>query len=242
MGAGASITDASSLSFSALKQLIVDQFGAYYLELVNRLEEAGLDSSRLSSYRRQDLKQLLNRVEATESQTSNLLDVFSHLYLPVIRLIPFELFKQNRSFPRFPENKDLCIDAANINRQDSFIVFISHCWLRGWSEKDGWDGRPHPDSANHDKFQLTVEGIEKTMKFYAPGMTECYVWLDFACMDQDGNPAGELKQLDTIVQTADCIFTPSMTTMQWKETGLHRFLAGTQITNHLVGVRIHTDM
>ena len=27
-------------------------------------------------------------------------------------------------------------------------------------------------------------------------------------MDQDGNPAGELKQLDEIVRNADCIFTP----------------------------------
>eukprot|EP01036_Dinobryon_divergens_P036820 gene36820-48017_t len=207
MGAGASVAH-DSLSCSALKQAIVNQFGADYLELANKLEEDGLDGSRLSSYRRQDMNQLLNRVEATESQASNLLDMFAHLYLPVIRLIPFEKFKQQKSFPRFPGNKNLCVDAANINRQDSFIVFISHCWLRGWSGADGWDGRPHPDSANHDKFQLTVEGIEKALKYYAPGMSECYVWLDFGCMDQDGNPAGELKQLDTIVQTADCIFTP----------------------------------
>ncbi len=27
-------------------------------------------------------------------------------------------------------------------------------------------------------------------------------------MDQDGNPAGELKQLDEIVRCSDCIFTP----------------------------------
>jgi hypothetical protein len=39
-------------------------------------------------------------------------------------------------------------------------------------------------------------------------MKNCYIWLDFGCMDQDGNPAGELKQLDMIVKICDCIFTP----------------------------------
>jgi hypothetical protein len=88
------------------------------------------------------------------------------------------------------------------------VVFISHCWLRGWSGADGWDGRPHPDNANADKFKLCVEGIEKVKKIMASGARQCYIWLDFGCMDQDGNPAGELKQLDEIVRNADCIFTP----------------------------------
>ena len=39
-------------------------------------------------------------------------------------------------------------------------------------------------------------------------MKECYIWLDFGCMDQNGNPAGELKQLDMIMQICDCVFTP----------------------------------
>ena len=38
------------------------------------------------------------------------------------------------------------------------------------------------------------------MKVMAPGVKKCYLWLDFGCMDQDGNPAGELKQLDEIVR------------------------------------------
>ena len=88
------------------------------------------------------------------------------------------------------------------------VHLISHCWLRGWSGADGWDGRPHPDNANADKFKLCVEGIKKTKQIMAPGARRCYIWLDFGCMDQDGNPAGELKQLDEIVRSTDCIFTP----------------------------------
>ena len=72
----------------------------------------------------------------------------------------------------------------------------------------GWDGRPHPDNSSHEKHRLSVSGIEKIMKTFAPGMSACYIWLDFGCMDQDGDPAGELKQLDEIVRCSDCLFTP----------------------------------
>ena len=128
--------------------------------------------------------------------------------LPPIRVIDFDLFKQRSEFPRYPENKDLCVDVRTIDRDDSFVVFISHCWLRGWPGADGYDKRPHPDNASADKFKLCVEGISKALNIYAPGAKKCYLWLDFGCMDQDGNPAGELKQLDEIVRNADCIFTP----------------------------------
>ena len=39
-------------------------------------------------------------------------------------------------------------------------------------------------------------------------MQNVYVWIDFACINQDGDPAGELKQLDLIVNACDCILTP----------------------------------
>jgi hypothetical protein len=31
-------------------------------------------------------------------------------------------------------------------------------------------------------------------------MEQCYLWVDFSCIDQDDNPAGELQALDRIVQ------------------------------------------
>jgi hypothetical protein len=39
-------------------------------------------------------------------------------------------------------------------------------------------------------------------------MTQCHVWLDFSCINQDGDPAGELRDLDKIVGWADAMFTP----------------------------------
>ena len=135
--------------------------------------------------------------------------------LPPIRFIPFENFKSLGTFPRFPEQKDLTVNLENILRKTSFIVFISHCWLRGWPGAEGWDGRPHPDTVGNHKYDLCVAGIEKAFKSLAPGMETCYIWLDFGCIDQNGNPAGELKQLDKIVQASDCIFTPMYDPVDW---------------------------
>jgi hypothetical protein len=139
---------------------------------------------------------------------SSAIDDNSIWTLPPIRVIDFEIFKILRQFPRLPENENCTCTLRSVNRAESFVVFISHCWLRGWSGAEGWDGRPHPDNASHEKYRLCVDGITAMKNALAPGLSECYVWLDFGCINQDGNPAGELKQLDKIVEACDCIFTP----------------------------------
>jgi hypothetical protein len=127
--------------------------------------------------------------------------------LPPIRFISFELFRAVGSFPRFPDNSNICVNLDDIDVENSLLIFISHCWLRGWSGAEGWDGRPHPDNATGGKYELCVDGIEQIMKYQAPGFERCYLWCDYGCIDQDGDPAGELKQLDKIVGVCDCLFT-----------------------------------
>ncbi len=128
-----------------------------------------------------------------------------------IRLIKFDQFKQLGTFPRCPDHEAITSVLKNLDQNDyenSLFIFISHCWLRGNSNCEGWQGKPHPDNLQNDKYKLCVEGIEKIMKIMAPGMKECYVWVDFSCIDQDKDPAGELRQLEKIVQISDCILTP----------------------------------
>jgi hypothetical protein len=146
---------------------------------------------------------------STSSAIKSIFDTDDNV-LPPIRLIDFNKFSECGSFPRYPENQNITttLDTVMVHRDSSLIIFISHCWLRGYAGAEGYDGRPHPDSKNGDKFRLIVDGITKIKQTLAPGMKHCYVWLDFGCMDQDGNPAGELKQLDKIVQCCDCLFTP----------------------------------
>ena len=139
----------------------------------------------------------------------------------IIRLVSLSSLKAqplSAGFPRCPDGLGLCVNLESIDRSTAFVVFVSHCWMRGYDGAEGWDGRPHPDNAQHEKFKLTVEGVEKAWRNLAPGMTECYLWIDFSCMDQDGNPCGELRQLDKIVQACDCIFTP-IVDRDWRQWG-----------------------
>jgi hypothetical protein len=120
---------------------------------------------------------------------------------------PFSDFRCLNTRPRFPENKDLCVTLDSIDRSNELMIFVSHCWLAGWDGAEAWRGRPHPDNKQDEKYHLTVEGIARLRATLAPEMTEVYLWLDFGCIDQDGNPARELKQLDKIVLCCACLFT-----------------------------------
>lgn len=124
-----------------------------------------------------------------------------------IRVIDFVKFRKRKSFPRCPNNIDLCENLDDVDLSKSFVIFISHCWLRGHSGREGWDGTPHPDNASHDKFRLVVEAIDKIWGTFAPEMLKCYIWVDFGCINQDGDPCGELKHLDLIIQSCDLILT-----------------------------------
>eukprot|EP01041_Mallomonas_annulata_P003568 gene3568-7095_t len=140
-----------------------------------------------------------NNVESLSAVNDNTTDIC---------LISFDDFIACGAFPRNPDLKNLCKDYSCVDRNHSMIIFISHSWLRGYNGAEGWDGRPHPDTAAADKFNLTVEGIAKIMNVMAPGMKQCYIWMDFMCTNQDGDPAKELKQFDQIIKNTDCIFTP----------------------------------
>ncbi len=70
----------------------------------------------------------------------------------------------------------------------------------GYNGSPHWRGRPHPDNLRNEKHELAVQGAETAWKTLAPLMQHCYLWVDFSCIDQDDNPAGELQALDRIVQ------------------------------------------
>ena len=97
-----------------------------------------------------------------------------------------------------------------INRENSLLIFISHRWLRGWSGAEGWTTHEgnHPDNANHDKFHLVMEAIEKIKKCLTSDFEKIYYWIDYTCVDQDNAPATELKHLETIISLCDLILTP----------------------------------
>lgn len=125
-----------------------------------------------------------------------------------IRFISFESLKNHGEFPRFPDCRNLTVDLDDIDRSNTLFVFLSHCWIAGYENSQHWRGYPHIDDKHDSKYKLVVEGIQRAWDMLAPGMTQCYVWIDFGCIDQDGDPAGELRQLMKIVQVSDFILTP----------------------------------
>ena len=81
--------------------------------------------------------------------------------LQPIRLISFQSFKDVGHFPRYPENKNICEDLDTIDRSTSLIVFISHCWLRGWLGAEGWDGQPHPEMLMVTSTNCVLEALKR---------------------------------------------------------------------------------
>ena len=128
--------------------------------------------------------------------------------LPPIVLFDLEALRKLGRFPRSPEDKHLQTKLDDIDRNKSVFIFVSHCWLRGWSGAADWDGRPHPDTKNQDKLKLIIEAADKIMKAMAKEGMKCYLWLDFGCIDQDASACLELKMLDKIIGACDVILTP----------------------------------
>jgi len=115
-----------------------------------------------------------------------------------IYMVNYNNMKRYSCFPRYPNDADICTNINDINRETSLLIYISHNWYSNL----------HPDNTANEKFHLMLTAIEQIKQLFAKHMSEVYVWVDFSCINQDTNPAKELKQLDRIVQFCDLMLTP----------------------------------
>jgi hypothetical protein len=104
--------------------------------------------------------------------------------------------------------EEVLVDLKTVNRSSSIVIYVSHTWMSASESSPGYRGRPHPDDAQNHKFYLLWEGIEKLHQTQFPDIDKVYVWLDFTCINQDGNPGVSLKHLDVIMRSSDVMFTP----------------------------------
>ena len=126
----------------------------------------------------------------------------------MIKFVPFDTLKCVGHIPRCPnESRSLLVNFEDTIRDESLYIFMSHCWLRGWDGAPGWDGFPNPDTSNHDKYKLMVASIEIIMNTLTENIKNCYIWIDYSCIDQDLAACDELKILDKIIGTCDLILT-----------------------------------
>jgi len=154
-----------------------------------------------------------------------------------LRFINFNDFKLNfkerrprNEMPRCPEESHVLVDLPRhkaFDRSTTLVVFVSHTYLAAFDgrevDKDGngtivsqrhvdnWRQTPHPDTLQNDKFDLIVRGINLLWQTMAKDMNDCFLWVDYCCLDQDDNPAEELQRIggyEKIMSFCDCVFTP----------------------------------
>lgn len=173
--------------------------------LRSKLSSKGISEFKEFVFASQSLSQ-----EIRYHQQDLCLQKLEKMYPPgPIRFIDLEYLAMLGQFPRCPSNMDMTHDLKDIDRSNSLLVFISHCWLRGNPGSEGWDGTPHPDNATGDKYKLCIAGIKGLKEICASKMKRCYVWMDYCCMNQDSTDlTSDLEQYDRIVECCDCLFTP----------------------------------
>jgi len=72
----------------------------------------------------------------------------------------------------------------------------------------GYDGVRHPDTADNEKYKLTVEALIKIHRIYAPAHEDIWIWMDFGCINQNNNPAESFGMLSDAIYLSDCVLTP----------------------------------
>jgi hypothetical protein len=130
--------------------------------------------------------------------------------LPDIKFLPFDTLCELTSFPRCPDRNELTVSIDDIDKEDSLIIFVSHCWWRENDSSSSSATSSRIDSPNADQFRLCVQGISLLRTNFAGGLSNCYVWIDYSCLNQEDRPANEIIDvgLGRILETCDCIFTP----------------------------------
>jgi len=156
---------------------------------------------------------------------------------PKLRFLNFNDFRLNfkdnkprTEMPRSPEHAHVLVDLTvekKFDRSTSLVVFISHTHLAGFDGRerdedgndsivsqahaDNWRQSPHPDTKHNDKFDLILRGINLLWQTMAKDMNDCFLWIDYCCLDQDANPAEELQRIggyEKVMSFCDCVFTP----------------------------------
>ena len=137
--------------------------------------------------------------------------------LPPIVFYSFAELKRLGRTPRSPQDKHRQIRYDKIHRNISLLIFYSHGWLRGWPGAKDYnvvvdpltEPKPHPDTPNHDKFQLLLKACEWIKMAYGPDIDDenIYIWFDYGCIDQDAAACDELKMLDKIMGVCDMMLT-----------------------------------
>mmetsp|Transcript_4692 Transcript_4692/g.5408 ORF Transcript_4692/g.5408 Transcript_4692/m.5408 type:complete len:476 (+) Transcript_4692:38-1465(+) len=124
-----------------------------------------------------------------------------------MKVVPFSAFEKHGKLPRSDDG------LAVSYREGMNVIFVSHRWWNTLSEIPNPDVPPTKKSANLKHYIIckTVNRGRKTGLFDSfDTKEEIYLWMDFACIDQD-NPENKLKgvqSLTSYIARSDVMLIP----------------------------------
>lgn len=110
-----------------------------------------------------------------------------------IRFVDLDLLEEHGALPRYPVD-NLTVPAEDIDRECSLLVYVSHHF--------------DDNGCNDELYALITKGLRTSFNQFASGMNKCYLWLNVGCMDSESNPYFILRDLSSLIEICDCIFTP----------------------------------
>jgi len=162
-----------------------------------------------------------------EQSNTNVDPIDFYDYYTQIRMINYDVLKICKSYPRYPHKINLCTDLNSIDRSKSFIIYVSYRWFNNNNDDinpivdeilDSKSSKrkkkkkkkiSKPKINNDDSFKLLLKQIELLKKSQVKkGITECFVWIDYCCVNQDNEISLDYKYMDKIIQACDCMITP----------------------------------
>lgn len=129
MGSATSTQAATSGHIAAF---VISQGGAEYEAYRQCLIDSGITGAQLLAAKNStELDKMLADINIENEEHRKFISkLLRKSALPPIRLIDFDSFVAHAEFPRFPDQENLVTTLDDIDRNNSLIVFVSHCWLR----------------------------------------------------------------------------------------------------------------
>ena len=161
----------------------------------------------------------LDKLGAGDLPTDGYIEAGHHIlaplapwFIPEDELVKCSTFPRRGSDPDFSHpvtrqrNANLVRPYANFDHENTCFVFVSHRWLRARIGPEG-----HPDNAEGAKCLLLNKVWDKLRGPNAevPAHMKFAIWVDYGCIDQDGEPGKELvEQIRMIMAHCDMLVIP----------------------------------
>jgi hypothetical protein len=98
--------------------------------------------------------------------------------------------------PIFKTTPQLRVQYTDLNREGSFVIFVSHHWVTAKS----------PDDQYRSKHQLLQRVIAQLQQGRVKDK-KLYLWIDYCCLPE-GRTAAAMQMLPAIIERCDAVITP----------------------------------